>query len=351
MPVTTLPMTANLLRTPLVDVRTGVVARPWLEFFQSLFQRVGGAVAAPPGELASAPYLVASVADVLTDERVVSTTSTVAWDFSTPGLARATVPDNAITFTQLQDLPTRTLLGNSALVTDDPEAITLGSEFLLLDGLLTMSALPFTPQGLVAEGALWTATNTTFGTGIALSSAARTTFSATEAALCLRNTAIAGGHTVFPLFLNLLCTAPGSTGSSAHFGLIVDPNNRYSSGGTALTAANANTGVLTSAVADVRVGNVTTLAAVSPRQLARFVAKTASVPNWVIGDQLLLTFGDGFTTGQGLLAGDSPASQIPIMVPPVALAPGGNHSLLLHYWAPAQTVAPSFEVTLGWLER
>lgn len=348
---TTLALTAGLLKTPLVDLRSGLIARPWLEFFQNLYGRVGGPISGSPAEFADEPYLVAAASSLLTDERVATTSATVAWDFSTPGVARADVPNNAITFGKMQDLPTRTLMGNSALITADPEAVALGSEFLLLNGLLTMSALPFTPQGIVAEGALWTATNATFGTGIALSSNTRTTFSATEAAVLMRNTDVADGLTVYPLFISLLCTAVGTDGSSAQFGLIADPNNRYSSGGTALTAGNPNTGNSDASIADIRVGNVTASAAVSPRNIARFVGKTASVPNWVIGDQLLITFGDGFSAGQGLLAGDSPASQISVIVPPVALSPGGNHSLLLHYWAPAQTAAPSFEVTIGWLER
>lgn len=210
------------------------------------------------------------------------------------------------------------------------------------------------PHGAVSEGSVWTATNATWGTGIALSSATRTTFLATEAAVLMRNTATAGGVTCYPLALVLSCTAAGTAGVSTQFGLILDANNRFGSGGTQLTATHANSGYTGSAATEIYVGNITAAAAVAPRQIARWTAKTAAAPCLAVGDQIVMLFGTQANGGGASLSGvttGTAASQIVLAAPPVALGPGGNHSLVLHFWAPSQSAAPSFECMASWVER
>jgi hypothetical protein len=203
--------------------------------------------------------------------------------------------------------------------------------------------------GLVAEGSYFRATTPTFGTGIAMG--IQTAWSATANVLALiRNTAAASGPTIYMDYIKLICTAAGLTTTASDLGLIIDTANRYSAGGTLLTNVNANSGSVVASIADIRFGIVTALAAVAPRQLSRDRIKTQAAPCWVIGDEVVINFGANDTFG-GLTSGAA-GSIFPVGVGPVALGPGGNHSLLVHMWNPGNaTTAPSWEVEMGWWER
>ena len=205
-------------------------------------------------------------------------------------------------------------------------------------------------NGLAADGYYFRACNPTFGTGIA--QGIQASFSDTANVLCvIRNTSASGtGPTIFFDYIRLINTAARSSTTSSQLGIILDTANRYSSGGTQLIPSNVNTGVGNASVADIRFGAVTATAASAKRQISRAVIKTQAAPCWTVGDQVLINFGSN-SGSIGLLSGSS-ASQFCIDCGPVALGPGGNHSLLIHMWNAANaTTAPSWEVEIAWWER
>lgn len=211
------------------------------------------------------------------------------------------------------------------------------------------------PAALGYEAAVFAATNPTWGTALTLSAAARTTFSATEALLLMRNTSsdAVTGKCIIPLAIRLTIVGTNTAGTNVHFGIILDNANRYSSGGTLLTASNVRSDNNDAAVAQVYVGNVTAAAAVSPRQIGRWNPKTAAAPAMALGDEFVFAFGS-FDTGPGSASGvttGTAASKVCMAVPPVVIAPGSNHSMLLHYWSASQSGAPTAEVTVVWAER
>lgn len=222
----------------------------------------------------------------------------------------------------------------------------------------------------------YVATNPTWGTALTMSAAARTTFLATEALMTvvapaagslpvpgLRPPDLRIGKSIMPDFLLLTIVGANTNGTSAEFGVVMDVINRYSSGGTLLTGKNAHTDNVDSGGAVVRFGNVTALDADTPRQIARVTAKKGI---FVAGDRVLFLFGN---EGSGAFAGLDSASAAGLYVvrlPPVVLHAnwtsdvdgGGDEiqvltpsTLLLHYWSPAQSAAPTCEVSLGWWER
>lgn len=82
---------------------------------------VSGTTAAP----SSAEYITSAVNAALSAERVLTDSATVAWDFTTPGQAIATVPNDAVTFAKIQNIVTDSLLGRDTAGTGDAESITL----------------------------------------------------------------------------------------------------------------------------------------------------------------------------------------------------------------------------------
>jgi hypothetical protein len=193
--------------------------------------------------------------------------------------------------------------------------------------------------------------NATPGTGVA--QAITTAFSATAVPLVLVN----GSATkrIIPHYIRLVNTAAGSTTTSSHFAISIDSANRYSSGGTDISGliycANSALGPTTS-VSVLRVGTVTASAAGGgTRYVSYGVLKTQAAPCWVVGDEVIITFGDPTGAGSmGLLSGAA-AGAIVKAVGPVVLG-GQDDSLILHLWNPANaTTAPSWAFEVAWWER
>jgi len=208
----------------------------------------------------------------------------------------------------------------------------------------------FDQNKFCADGVYFRATNTTFSTAITLTSATRTTFLATEGAILIRNTSgSATGPTVYLDYIRLIVAGAGTAGTSYHYGIIIDPANRYSSGGTDVTAVNANSGSSTTAVAGIKVGNITLTAASSPRQVGRAIIKTQAAPCLTVGDQIIMTFGDHAGSSMGALNGAA-TIQMAFNNGPIALGPNNNHSAIVYIWAPAMTAAPTVECEFGWWE-
>lgn len=193
--------------------------------------------------------------------------------------------------------------------------------------------------------------NATPGTGIAL--AVTTGFSATAVALVMVN----GSTTkrILPHYIRLTNTAAGASSISGHFAISIDSANRYASGGTDLSSLiyNANSALgPASAVSVLRAGAVTASAAgAGTRYLSYGVLKTQATPCWVVGDEVLLTFGDPAWGGTiGALSGAA-AMSIVRSCGPVVLG-GQDDSLILHLWNPSNAATPpSWAFEVAWWER
>lgn len=200
----------------------------------------------------------------------------------------------------------------------------------------------------VEGGEYFRACNPTPGTGIATGTA--TSFSATSCLLLLRNGS--ASKLVLPHYVRLTNTATGTGPTAAHIAIVLDTANRYSSGGTDLSAQvfNARSDQSpTTAVDIIRFGAVTATAAAAPRLVSRSALKVQAAPCWVVGDEVLIEF---FLAGPAAPGNRSGTAAALFSVPcgPVVLG-GQNHCLLVHLWQPGLSGAPSFEVEVAWWER
>lgn len=207
-------------------------------------------------------------------------------------------------------------------------------------------------QFLAEQGTYFRAlSNATPGTGVA--QAITTAFSATAVPLVMVN----GSATkrVIPHYIRLVNTAAGASTTSSNFAISIDSANRYSSGGTDISGliynCNSALGPATS-VSVLRIGTVTASAAgAGTRYVSNGSLKAQAAPCWVVGDEVMIVFGDPGTTGaMGLLSGAA-AGSIVKSVGPVVLG-GQDDSLILHLWNVANaTTAPSWAFEVAWWER
>jgi hypothetical protein len=114
-----------------------------------------------PAAPTDASYLVSAAHSLLTGERVVMDTATVAWDHSTAGQSKAQIPDGAITYAKLQAVSaTPRLLGRSTTGAGPVEELQVGSGLSLTGGTLAGVAASETTPGSTRYG---TVTETTDG--------------------------------------------------------------------------------------------------------------------------------------------------------------------------------------------
>lgn len=207
-------------------------------------------------------------------------------------------------------------------------------------------------QAWTEEGAYFRAlASATPGAGIA--QAIQTSFSATAVPLVMVNGS--ASKIIVPHYIRLTNTAAGSTTTSSLAALSIDTANRYSSGGTDLSTLiyNANTAVGPASVVSVlRFGTVTASAAgAGTRYIANTSLKVQAAPCWVVGDEVLFTFGDPAIGGAAGALNGAAATSIVKNFGPVILG-GQNHSLILHLWNVANaTTAPSWALEAAWWER
>jgi hypothetical protein len=181
------------------------------------------------------------------------------------------------------------------------------------------------------------------GTGIAMG--IQTSFSDTANVLMLLYNG--GLRRVVMDFLKLICSAAGSTTTSAHVAVKIDNKDRYTSGGSDLTPAQPDGGEQVSSITKCKFGIVTATAVQAARIVGRDALKVAAAPCWVINDQVMMTFGTMGQQSGGIAA--TTAGKIPIALGPAIIRPGW--SLLVHLWNVANaTTAPSWECEAGWWE-
>lgn len=183
-------------------------------------------------------------------------------------------------------------------------------------------------------------------TGIA-TAAAPTSFSATNPFLAIVNKDSVNGKNIYLDYVTLLATAAGTAGASLQVAVTLDNTNRYTSGGTDITAniVNTNGNAGTKSIAQVVAGNITASSATGNVRTVvgnRFLK--GAIP--VAGDEYTLKFG-GVDAPAAIQI--STISKVAINVPKIVIPPGWT--ALIHIWLPSQSGASSYAPELGWIER
>ena len=205
-------------------------------------------------------------------------------------------------------------------------------------------------HSLADEGSYFVATNPTVGTAIA-GITASDGFDDLETYLFLRNTesvTASTGKRIYLDYIKLQAVAVGTNGTNFSFAAKLDKgNNRFTSGGSAITPANVNMDSSVSSIATLRAGAVVTAAASADARLVasgllRSVIKVA-------GDQYLFDFGSSSKVMSSHIVAGTAIANVVIPCPPVVIGPG--QMFLLHEFAASQTVAASYTFEVGWWER
>lgn len=223
--------------------------------------------------------------------------------------------------------------------TDTDPRLSRYREIMMVPAIVTKHAL-------VDEGSYFTVNNAQTGLATA---ATPTAFSATNPFLLIYNQGRPSDDFSPRLYIDyatLLATAGGTAGTSLQYAITRDSGNRFSSGGTEITANIANTGPTSfGPLARIWAGNITATAATANAKTLignRFLS--GSIP--VIGDEYTLRFG---AAGVPDFVGISTIKSVVKNMPPIIVGP--DESLLVHLWLPAQSAASSYAPELGWWER
>lgn len=177
--------------------------------------------------------------------------------------------------------------------------------------------------------------------------AAPTSFSATNPFVVIFNKAAPGGLKIELDYLTLIATAAGTAGANVQVAVAVDAGNRYTSGGSELTANifNPYFDASNTSVARVFAGNITASAAGSTvRNVVGNRFLKGAIP--VAGDEYTLKFGG---VDSPSFIGISTIMKSLINVPKVIIGP--QESALVYIWLASQSAASSYIPELGWLER
>jgi hypothetical protein len=192
------------------------------------------------------------------------------------------------------------------------------------------------------EGSYFVARTATPGTGI-IGHAAPTTFDETKPYLLLYN---GGQKRIYPQYLRLHETVASAGGARVQFTMVVDQGNRYASAGSALTVVNPNMDSTAASQCTGYVGAVIASAASASRRIVDHLVFRGTID--IVEDVYEIVFGAGDGSGMG----GSRAATVQDMArlaPPIVIGPG--QSFLIHQWAAAQSTGPTFQVSLGYIER
>jgi hypothetical protein len=213
-------------------------------------------------------------------------------------------------------------------------------------------------HALADEGVLFMTNNAQSG----IATPTGTSFSATAGMLTITNTDTPGSPTAKRLYVDnivLVTTAAGSwasAGVNTQIVVTIDQGERYSSGGTDLSANIVNPnmdGPARTSIAKVRFGNLTlTSASGSVRTICGLrilrPAVSATVAD-VVGECKCLNFG-GVEGGMGSSITVANANIYAMPMPPIILAP--NSTMNIHYIMNGTTPgAVSFAPEVTWWER
>jgi hypothetical protein len=210
-------------------------------------------------------------------------------------------------------------------------------------------------HALAAEGSLHVAQTATPGTGVTLTSATGTTYSATQGVFAVNNLdttpSLGGqGRDHIPLWLKLIITAAGTAGTDDHFASVLDQGVR-ASGGTATLAGRPVSGSFAGQdEASQIIAGVPTLAAATAnaRNLGRAEGRKAAAPAYIVGDVVTFLFG-AVEQVQAQAVTPTTAIGLVLPMPPVIIPPGWSWALL--EWMTARSAAQSAEIEYGYVLR
>ena len=190
-------------------------------------------------------------------------------------------------------------------------------------------------------------TNATPGTGIA-STSNSATFVATNALINIFNSAtVAAGNNQWIIPVSIIMTATAVNTSATNFRLygVLDGINRYSSGGTALTAVTSAVDTRSgytarTAKGTVYVGALTLAAASAAKPVFN---RVVSPVIFAVDDSIQIWFGSGSAYGSA-----STQSKFCEVVPMVSIGRGCN--LSVHGVGASQAASPDFEFEITTIE-
>ena len=214
-------------------------------------------------------------------------------------------------------------------------------------GELIMQPSARKQHSLAEDGSYFTCNNAQAGLATA---AAPTAFSATNPFLLIANTDNPGSNarSIYLDYLMLLATAAGTAGASLQVAVTIDQGNRYTSGGSELTANIVNCSMLSAqrtSVARVFAGNITAAGAGSNvRTHVGNRYMKGAIP--VAGDEYTINFG-GIEAMNNISI--STIMKSVFNAPPLIIGP--QQCALVHIWLPSQSGASSYAPELSWWER
>lgn len=204
-------------------------------------------------------------------------------------------------------------------------------------------------QALCAEGTYFYAQNATIDAATTLAGHAAPVLADlyTKAFLHLRNDAGLTNNKLVQLdFIHIQVITAGANGTSDNWAAELDTGaTRRSSGGTALTTVNPNMQSSNTSLCTVMGGPVVLAAATtSQRKLGHGVFRPSIA---ITGDKYTFLFGADATTENNVVATAITHHIVPL--PPACLGP--TDQFALHLYAPSQTAAGVYKVSMGWWER
>ncbi len=210
-------------------------------------------------------------------------------------------------------------------------------------------------QALAMEGSYWIAATATPGTGIVLSVATGTSFSDTQAMICVNNTDSVGPNakTIYLDFITFIVTTAPTNQTIGFLAHRIDSALRGTAGtllgatGTAARPSNMNYAGSSVGQAFALGGSAVSVAATSNvRNVGRNIYR-GQIP--VVGDHITVKFGSAEMAAGGVNVAASTASGITIFAPAIAIGP--QQSYVMNEWATARSAALSGELVMGWVER
>jgi hypothetical protein len=200
--------------------------------------------------------------------------------------------------------------------------------------------------GLAMEGSYYKAINSTYNTAVAVSIAAATTFSETQGSITIRNTNPVNGKDIILDYIRITLATAGTLSTNYSFAIQTDNAIRYSSGGTALTINNANSGIpIASSGALIHAGALTLVTStVNARKLCpgALIIKNAIT---AVNDVFLFNFGNVDSVA------NVPGVAVATPCGPVILPAGANHTFVLHLFGASQSAAPTGFFEIAYYER
>jgi hypothetical protein len=203
-------------------------------------------------------------------------------------------------------------------------------------------------HSLADEGSYFYAQNATIDAATTLAGHAAPVLADlyTKPFLFVRNdAAVTSAVRLYLDFIHIQVITAGLNGTSDNWAAELDTGTARSTNGTALTMVNPNMQSSATPAGVVRGGAPTASAATTAqRKIGHGVFRPAIA---ITGDKYTFTFGANVITENNVVATATTHHIVPLA--PVVLGP--TDQFLLHLYAPSQSAAGVYKVSMGWWER